>query len=450
MDSFNCKYHPLTTANFYCPQCEFNVCNTCSDENDLRTNYSDSLLCVLCQSPLEQLEHATDIEPFWHNLKAIYLYPLTKASIVMSLLASVVASMTNSFFLFSLFAVLIITYYSFLCLEKTANGELQAADFDDIFDINASSRSAAGLFGVLICIYTIVSISSKLFGSGFATLVYIFFSFSFPASVISLAIDKKVFRAIDPLNLLSIIATTGKSYLIMIVFLFIMTSSQSLINSYLFSESLSSVAIFINFLVICYYTTIMFHIMGHIVYQNRHTIAFSIDDKKLDFEIREPKKQQQDNIETLIKAGYYGKAASLSVSSLDKTNSSLWSWKQSFNLVLLSREDKKVSDFFNTYFDTLYEKNEYDLLADSYLNAKKRLPTFRPKNHNVWLSTAQSLMEIGHYKKAASLISDFDKNCQDRPLIIDAYQLISDCLNKIPGYENKAQQYGKMAMALKA
>jgi len=58
-------------------------------------------------------------------------------------------------------------------------------------------------------------------------------------------------------------------------------SSQGLINSYLFAESLSAFAIFINFLVVCYYTIIMFHIMGHIVYQNRHTIAFSIDDNKI-------------------------------------------------------------------------------------------------------------------------------------------------------------------------
>ena len=450
MDSVNCKYHPLSTANFYCLQCELNFCNTCSNENDLRSNHSGLLQCVLCESPLEQLEHASDIEPFWHNLKSIYFYPLTKASIVISLLASALAAMTGIFFLFLLFAILLITYFSFLCLEKTASGNLNAANFDDIFDINTSSQSATGLFGVLICMFIIISISAKIFGPGFATLIYIFFIFSFPASVISLAIDKKVFRAINPLNLLSIIMTTGKSYLIMIVFLFIMMSSQGLINSYLFAESLSAFAIFINFLVVCYYTIIMFHIMGHIVYQNRHTIAFAIDDKELDFDIRDQKKQRQDNIETLVKAGHYGKAAGMCVSSLDKKNSSLWDWKQAFTLVLLSREDKKVSGFINYYFETLYEKNEFDLLADSYLSASRRLPKFKPDNHKVWLTTAKSLMEIGHYKKAVSMVSNFDKSCKDRPLVIEVYQLISDCLTKIPGYENKAIQYSKMAQSLKA
>ena len=88
-------------------------------------------------------------------------------------------------------------------------------------------------------------------------------------------------------------------------------------------------------------------------------------------------------------------------------------------------------------------------MADAYLKCRKRVKTYQPKNHFIWLKIAQGLIEIGHYKTAISLLNGFHKSCKDKALIITGYELLDLSFSKLPGYEKHAAQNKKLAAMLK-
>ena len=448
MSLTRCKYHPIDTANYYCEQCESSFCDTCADETPLKQNINADRRCLFCKTSLTELEHTSDMPPFWHNLKSIYLYPLSVSGIVMMTAIAFIAAMGQSSLIALLISPLLLLYYSNVCLDKTAHGEMETPDFDEIFDINLSSF--IGFFAVVILISIIVGVIGKLFGATLGAIALLFFIIAFPASIMTIAIDKSLTSAVDPVKLASIVKATGKSYLLMCVFSLIMTSSVALITEFFVSESESFIAYFMTSLISCYYTVLIFHIMGYIVYQNRRNLDFSIKDKKSEVFIRADKKRDQDNIETFIKAGYFLQASKLALISLEDKDASLWDWKRCFTLMLIRRDTEKLKEFLNAFFEQLYEKKQFDMMSESYIKTIKRLPDFKPVNPAVWLSVGQSLLDIGHYKTCVSLLNGFDKCCQDKSMVCEVYELMSQGLSKISGYEKKALQFKKMAETLKA
>jgi len=446
MNTNSCKYHPLETANYFCEHCQINLCNTCTNEDPITQNNNAQRQCLFCDSALDELEHTSDIEPFWQNLKAVYLYPISISGITIMTIIALITAMAQNSLIALLLSPLLLLYYCNLCLEKTAHGKMTPPDFDEFFEIN--STSFIGIFIVVILITIFVSMLASFFGEILAGIVLLFFIIAFPASIMTVAIDKNLSNAINPVELISIVKSTGKSYLMMCVFSLIMASSLALTEGMFISESPSFMTFFITSLISCYYTVIIFHIMGYIVYQNRRNLNFSIKDKKSETQIRSPKKRQQDHIETYIKAGYFAKAGQLSLKSIEEKDASLWELKRCFTLMLIRRDEKKVSEFLNTFFDQLYNKNQLDLMAESYIKATKRLPDYRPKNHTVWLSIGQTLLDIGHYKTSVSLLKNFHKISKDKSHISQSYDLLSQGLSKIPGYEKKAVQFKKIADAI--
>ena len=88
-------------------------------------------------------------------------------------------------------------------------------------------------------------------------------------------------------------------------------------------------------------------------------------------------------------------------------------------------------------------------MADTYLKSRKRVKTYQPKSHLVWLKIAQGLIEIGHYKTAISLLNGFHKSCKDKTLAITGYELLDLSFSNLPGYEKHAAQNKKLATMLK-
>ena len=444
MEKTMCKYHPLDRADFFCESCQTDFCQTCTDDSALLNDINGDHLCVLCNSSLTKIKHSDDTPPFWRRLKSIYLYPLSPESIAVMVVVGLLIAFVPRFLILKLVCFLSLIHYCSICLEQTARGKLTPPDFDDFLNIKFSTLlgTAAFLFLILFIVrFVFISI-----GESAALITVFLFMFMFPAMIMSIAIEKNIINAINPTNLLGIIKHTGSSYFLMCLFSVIMFSSLGLITTFLIPENPSSTDIFLTLIVSCYYSLIVFHIMGYIVYQNRYKLNFEVKEKKNTTQARKPYKRLEDNIQTLTKAGYFKHAADLSAEQLrTNTESSLWEWNRCFTLTLIRRDEKKITKFLDAYFNTLYEKEQYDLMAESYVKAIKRLPSYKLKNHKIRLSLGKSLMEIGRYKTAVSLLNNFHKESKDKTQIISAYQIMAECLSRVPGYENKANQYKKMA-----
>ena len=442
----HCKYHPLETAHFHCEYCQSDFCNSCSDESPLNHDVNASLACVLCSNPLTEFDMSPDIEPFWRNLNGVYQYPLTTPGIITLLLVSLISSIAPNSLLLHFFSLILLIHYASACLNKTANGVMKPPIIDDLMSTDISA-----LFKIYFVIFLMILITVIVSGvlAELAYLVMIFFIIAFPASIIILSIDEKFSNAINPKLLLTVITTTGASYVLMCLFSLIMFSSIALIEEFILSNHPTFINYFLTEFISSYYIIIIFHLLGYIVYQHHHELNFSASHVEREVIPRSDNKRQQDHLELLIKAGHFLQAAEKSSIALKNKNATLPEWNRCFELNLISKKETALIDFLNHYFEKLNESKQDSLMADAYLKCRKRVKTYQPKNHLIWLKIAQGLIEIGHYKTAISLLNGFHKSCKDKALIITGYELLDLSFSKLPGYEKHAAQNKKLAAMLK-
>ena len=442
----NCKYHPLKTAHFHCEYCESDFCNSCSDESPLSHDVTASLACVLCSNPLTELNTSPNIEPFWRNLKGMYQYPLTTPGIITLLLVSLISSIAPNSLLLHFLSLILLIHYASACLNKTANGVMQPPIMDDLVtaDISALFKIYFVIFLMILITFIVSGVLAEL-----GYLVMIFFIIAFPASIIILSIDEKFSNAINPKLLLKVITTTGASYVLMCLFSLIMFSSIALIEEFILSSHPTFINYFLTEFISSYYIIIIFHLLGYIVYQHHNELNFSASNVERDIITRSDSKRQQDHLELLIKAGHFFKAAEKSSAALKNNNATLSEWNRCFELSLISKKETALIEFLNRYFEKLSESKQDNLMADTYLKSRKRVKTYQPKSHLVWLKIAQGLIEIGHYKTAISLLNGFHKSCKDKTLAITGYELLDLSFSNLPGYEKHAAQNKKLAAMLK-
>jgi len=446
--STHCKYHPLKTAHYHCEYCQSHFCDSCSDESLVNQSINASVACVFCQNPLTELETSPDIEPFWRNLQSVYRYPLSQPGIITLLLVSLISSIVPNFFLLHFISLVLLIHYANACLNKTANGVMEPPVINDLF--NADISSLFKIYFIIFLMILFVSIILWYLGPEIAYLVVIFFTVAFPASIIVLSIDEQFTNAINPKTLIKIITSTGLSYIVMCFFLLIMFSSIALIEEFILSNNSSFISYFLVEIISSYYIVIIFHLLGYIVYQHHDKLGLSAINIDREIISRSDTKRQQDHIELLIKAGHFLKAREMSSIPLRSKSATLAQWNRCFELSLISQKETSLIGFLDSYFDKLDDVNQEDLMTDSYLKSIKKIKKYKPKNHSVWLKIAKGLVEIGHYKTAISLLNGFHKDCKDKPLAIQGYELLDASFSNLPGYDKHAAQNRKLAAMLKA
>jgi len=438
----HCKYHPLSQANYFCEQCDTHYCDVCSDESPQAINKHNPRLCVRCDNELNELDHKRAINPFWRELSNVYTYPLTISSITILCVIALISSIVPYSLLLLLLSLIILSNYCVICLDETANGKMNPPSIDNLLSVNLTI-----LFKIIALFFLMggaTRLSSNILGNDFAVLVALFFTITLPAAIITLVIDKKLLNAIDPVKLVSVVKNTGISYFFLCLFLIIMLSSLGVANEFLISKNPSFINFFATSLMSAYYAVIIFHLMGYVVYQNHERLGFPV---KIDVQaptLRPERKRQNDHVDTLIKAGDYEKATTLS-SKLLTAEASLWEWKRCFNLNLISADIIKLTAFLDKYFVILNEHKQVDLMAECYLKAHKRNSNYLPKNTQFQLDISKVLIEIGHYKNTILLLKNFHENSPDKKQIRQAYMLLSKSFSNLDGYEKQATNYAMKA-----
>ena len=138
--------------------------------------------------------------------------------------------------------MIIITKYSFECLETTAHGKTTAPDISKAY---GGSLLFVKLLAVLLAASIAVYYSAIYLGVGLALAVGMFALLAVPACVMVLAIDDDLSEAINPLKLLQVIASIGLPYGILLLIIMIMSSSVELIN-YMIGNDFSVLNLFLQ------------------------------------------------------------------------------------------------------------------------------------------------------------------------------------------------------------
>jgi len=267
-----CKYHPRVPARWHCPACGVNVCPDCVKKTETGDR---RLLCTACQGELDSLGIGNTITPFWERIPRFFAYPFNADCLVylaMLAVASLAAFLPLAGIIISLLISFALLKYGYAVLSHTASGNLSPPK---LWSANLAGENNLPLrqLVVFVLMGVVVGLAGEL--SPVAALVALFFMlFSVPASVMSMALLGSIVEALNPVALGRIMGRIGWPYLILFVFLLLLSGGSNvaaeLLEQVLPDWLLTIAGVFIT----GYFTVIMFHMMGYVVYQYHEPLGY--------------------------------------------------------------------------------------------------------------------------------------------------------------------------------
>lgn len=429
-----CKYHPLLPATYHCNQCQTNNCDDCIDDQRGIKHYQ----CLLCNNTLKSLGSANIAEPFWRRLQQSFYYPLSSQSLIMIIsIAIFTAGLSYLPPLIALIPYLLLTgmimKYAFSCLEYTALGTLTAPDITESY--GGGITLVIQLAGIFIIIGALIAATYHFLGSGAAMLTGLFMTVSLPAIFINFSINNNLTEALNPFNALRLMTAIGAPYLLLLIFIFIMFASVGVINEVL-GNTVSLLNIILQSIVSNYYTIVIFHIMGYMVFQYQDKLGFIAREKDDENVQKTEEERLKTTIDIYIKEGDFDKATTLFANAVKKEPTNKLLHKRFFDFLCAIKNKEYLNEFTSNYLDFLIKNGQTELLTSTYKRVTHIDSHYMPALPSIRFTIAENFYARGDAKTAIKLLNGLYKQHPEYSKLIDAYTLMVDCLKSLPNMES--------------
>lgn len=441
-----CKYHPLEAATYHCSHCNIHSCDHCIDVD----RHSEPR-CFHCQQPLESLGSSNSATPFWRRLPESFRYPLNTETGVLLVAVSFLTS-TLGYVPLGVLWVLMISgaffKYSMSCLEKTAQGDMTAPDITSAYGGGLSL-----LFQLLLILLVMggsVVAAYVYLGPAFGGLLGTFMVIALPAVIINFAITENVLEALNPQSAIRIITAVGLPYGILMAFILIMTSSVGVISSLLGNEPSVWLSI-IQSIVSNYYTLVIFHIMGYMIFQYQKDFGFYArhsDDG--DLHIPSERERLLAKIDVTLKEGQFDKVLELYSKGLKQYPEDSELFSAAFNFIFGSKNKDYIGNICDSYLLHLKAIDRLDKIRSIYTKTLLINSAYIPTDALTRHLVAQSCFDCGDFSQAVKLLNGLHKQHSNYFNLASAYFLMADTLEQLPGMTNNAIKYRLMAEKIKA
>jgi tetratricopeptide (TPR) repeat protein len=430
-----CKYHPLDGATHICRQCHIHQCDKCIDMSN-----SDAR-CFLCGNVLESLGAANTVEPFWRRLPEAFKYPLNASSMslivatsVISVLATLMPFLLILSLLMYLFAAGSILKYSFSCLERTALGEMKAPDVMDAYQ--GGIKLLFQLVLITIILSAVVGIAGYYLGNAIGGFLLVVIVVSFPAILIRFAQTENMLEAMNPLHALGLIAAIGLPYGLLIAFILIMMSSVGVLHQ-LIGQMFPAISYLLQSVISNYYTVVLFHLMGYMLFQYQGQLGYiaeEVDERPLTSEAE----QLAAKIDVFLKEGDYEQVVKLYYHAFKHYPAEANFFERYFELLYACKKTALMMDYGTDYLLFLIKKKRFDKITLAYKQILMIAPEFVPVLPEVRVQLAGLLKQQGDVKRTIKLLNGMHKLYPDFAGLADAYQLLADALDDMPGMQAQA------------
>ncbi len=426
----HCKYHPLESATYNCAHCGTTVCDNCTGELDKNGQPE----CLLCEKKLQSLGTAGSAEPFWRRLQESFRYPLNWNAMPIIIAVALITSILSAIPLFWLFAAIIylalvgaLFKYSFLCLERTSEGEMSAPPAHDAYSGGLSLLIK--LILMLMIAGGSIAALANFFGAAIAGLASTLFIISLPAILIRFAQTDDIADALNPINALSLITAIGLPYGLLIAFILIMTSSVGVIHE-LIGSRLSILSVVLQSVVSNYYTVVIFHIMGYMLYQYQEKLGYAARADNLE-NTREELDILKSKIDVNLKEGYYEKVIDLSEEGIKRYPRNRDLAQNFFNFSINTHRPELVEISANHFLNLLFDHQEYDKLNIVYAQTRKVAPQLVPSKPKVRLQLAKICQTKGDAKSAVHLLNGLGKAHPDFNDLAEVFTTLAEALTDL-------------------
>lgn len=467
-----CQYHPLQSAAHHCEKCQTHTCRQCTDEGQ----YGNESRCLLCGSETRSLGAPVDVVPFWRRIDASFRYPLKKELLIFIAVISFLTAVF-SFFPVPLMVGLnilltgVMIKYCFNCLSETAAGHMEAPD------ITSAYEGGVTLVFRLLAMFVIASVAIGFlfvkvgpFVGGLATF---FFVIALPAVIIIFALSESMIEALNPARLVSLIHAIGLPYALILALLMIMIASVDVLSAIIgFEESvviLSLQAFISNF-----YSVVMFHLMGYMIFQYQHRLGFVAEEIHAGTEnVRSESDRLLAKVQMYLKDGNWGAADQAYRDGLKRfpdhepLNQQYFLWTLAtlpnqaakYRELLAENEasgkstsvrdpEEQLGSVADQYLGYLIEAGQLHQLTMNHKRALLAAPGYRPQRAEICHELAKAYRDAGNPKAAVKLLNGLHKKFPRYFHLVPAYELMVLALKDIPGMEAHAIKCQKLIAAL--
>lgn len=446
-----CKYHPLRGATWKCQHCAVFQCDHCVDEHE---HQRDKAWCFVCGEQVESLGSINTVEPFWRRLKEAFKYPLNSASLslivataVISLIATLIPLLFVLAIVLALFAAGAMMKYSFACLERTALGEMKAPRVMDAWQGGIALLAQLIIMGAVLGLA--VGLSYFYLGAAAGGFLGFVAVISIPAILIRFAQTENLIEALNPLAAIGLIGAIGLPYGLLIVFILIMMTSVGVLNEWI-GTLFPAGSYFLQSIVSNYYTVVIFHLMGYILFQYQDQLGYRAraehDD---DSPKRSEVEQRQAKIEVLLKEGDYERVIDLYQHAQKKFPDEDVFFEKYFELLYAFKKPDLLADYALAYLEFLNRKKRFDKLLPAFKQILLLAPEYLPDSAPLRVQLASRCKRIGDLKLAVKLLNGLHKLYPDFFGLPEAYELMAEVLTDIPKMKPQAERYREMARQLR-
>lgn len=440
-----CHYHPLIAATYYCENCHYHHCDDCIDEGD----QGDSTHCFKCQQQCESLGATYTAEPFWRRFQESFRYPLATETVIFIIGVALLNSIV--FYLpFTLIWILMLSgifmKYCFTCLENTAKGIFNPPHITTAYE--GGILLAIKLIAiVLIMVFSVVGVQLWL-GTAAASLYGMFILCCLPAVIINFSLSERVTDAINPLKNIALISAIGLPYGLLLAIIMVMLGSVSFINEML-GHSGSFLSTILQSSISNYYTVVLFHLMGYMLFQYQGQLGFiarSDNEKKVG---RPASERLLANIDIHVKQGNYDKVLQLFQKGIKQQADNKKLHDRCFDFLLAIKNQSLLHDFIGLYLKLLIRTQARDQITLVYKRILTVFPHFIPQEADDRFLIAQECYQSGDSLSALKLINGFQKHFPDHPKLIQALELQVSTLRNLPNLQAQADKLATLVMRLK-
>ncbi|MBA1146650.1 hypothetical protein H0Z60_06220 [Ectothiorhodospiraceae bacterium WFHF3C12] len=368
---------------------------------------------------------AVKITPFWHRIPHFFQYPFRKPSLWVLLGGTglgVVFSMIPILGPLAMLALSLgIMKYAYEVLAETAEGYMDPPEI-------SSDRSGTGIVIPLkqFAIYFLLGLLVVLIAQGFGAVAALLFAIValilLPASIITLATTASLTAAINPLLLGQMIQRIGAPYAALYGMLVLLYVGSGAVGA-LLAGSVPALLLYVVSLFAGYYFTfVMFHLMGYVVYQFHVELDFlpeavieAGDGQSMDDELQ--------LFEQFLAEEKYG-AAKAELLAVIARHPERLELKQRLHRIaqlsgdrpLLARNGRQL---ISEYLDAQRLRDAVNV----HLDCVRDDPAFRPGRGEDYAPLAQALRERGDGKLAVQLVNGFHKRYPEHPATPSLYVL---------------------------
>ena len=388
------------------------------------------------------VEEAPVITPFWQRIPRFFRYPLHLEPL---LFMAVLSLATLLGFVLPLPAPLdhLVVHlgvwlafirYAYKTLDQTAQG-LLTPEQHRFYDSKARANLPYKQFAIFLVAGFAVSLAGWL-GDFAVGLLLVFLVLSMPASIMILSITQSFRAGLDPFAAIGLMRVVGLPYLGLCAFLFLLSSSQGILQMALVPRVPDRLMIpSLNF-VAMYFTLIMFNMMGYVVYQYHALLGVAVSSAAP----LAAGAGAADAIGQLIAAGQIDEALELTYEAQRTAPDDVVAHGRYHKLLLLAGRDDRAVSHAQTYLALLLQKGRGDQALGVFREMQARDASFAPELPAQLLPLAEAARRRREYPLALALIKGFDKRFPRHPEIPAVYLFAARVLCENLRQDSSARQ----------